>query len=99
MASGGQGAAPLAGLVDGRHVRHPLGDVLPLHGLQPHLTEREERGEGAVTEGADREKRTHVCLLFLLCHLEGILLSKYLTRGIIQLASGIQYASADEQPS
>lgn len=46
VAGGGQGAAALAGLVDGRQVTHPLGDVLSLDGLQPHLTEREE------TEGA-----------------------------------------------
>lgn len=53
VASGGQGATPLAGLVDGHHVTHPLGNVLPLDRLQPHLTERkrEARGDGGVTEG------------------------------------------------
>lgn len=44
VAGGGQGAAPLAGLVDRHHVAHPLGDVLSLNGLQPHLTEGEQRG-------------------------------------------------------
>lgn len=40
VAGGGQGAAPIAGLVDGHHITHPLGDVLSLNRLQPHLTER-----------------------------------------------------------
>lgn len=39
VAGGGQGAAPLARLVDGCHVAHPLGNVLPLGRLQPHLAE------------------------------------------------------------
>lgn len=52
VASGGQGAAALAGLVDGRQVTHPLGDVLSLDGLQPHLMEREREREE--TEGATR---------------------------------------------
>ncbi|KAG7233892.1 hypothetical protein INR49_006454, partial [Caranx melampygus] len=48
VAGGGQGATPLTGLVDGHHVTHPLGDVLSLNGLQPHLTERErEERRGA----------------------------------------------------
>lgn len=42
VAGGGQGATPLAGLVDGHHITHPLGDVLSLERLQPHLTETEE---------------------------------------------------------
>lgn len=45
VSGGGQGAAPLAGLVDGQHVAHPLGDVLTFEGLQPHLTERDDRGD------------------------------------------------------
>lgn len=53
VSGGGQGAAPLASLVDGHHVTHPLGDVLSFDGLQPHLTERGDRG---ITEG-DRVKR------------------------------------------
>lgn len=50
VASGGQGAAPLAGLIDRRHVTHPLGKVLSFDRLQPHLTEREETEalEGAI---------------------------------------------------
>lgn len=42
VAGGGQGATPLAGLVDRRQVTHPLGNVLPFDGLQPHLTGSEE---------------------------------------------------------
>lgn len=46
---GGQGATPLTGLVDRHYIAHPLGDVLPLDRLQPHLMEREEhRGADGV---------------------------------------------------
>lgn len=75
MAGGGQGATPLAGLVDGHHVTHPLGNVLPLHRLQPHLMEREERGDGGITEGQtgsdgvrlflNSSSGCHICLLYL----------------------------------
>lgn len=42
VAGGGQRAAPLAGLVDGHNVTHPLGNVLSFDRLQPHLGETEE---------------------------------------------------------
>lgn len=51
VAGGGQGAAPLACLVDGRHVAHPLENVLSLGRFQPHLTKvamkREVRTESS----------------------------------------------------
>lgn len=43
VSGGGQGAASLACLVDGRQITHPLRNVPPFHGLQPHLTERSTR--------------------------------------------------------
>ncbi len=54
VAGGGQGATPLAGLVDGHHVTHPLGNVLPFDRLQPHLTERERDEE---TEALQRGRQ------------------------------------------
>lgn len=45
VAGGGQGATAFAGLVDRRHITHPLGNVLSLDRLQPHLTEGETRRE------------------------------------------------------
>lgn len=52
VSRGGQGAATLAGLVDGGQVAHALRDVLLLHGLQPDLgwgwggPKRKAQGEG-----------------------------------------------------
>ena len=60
VARGGQRAAPLAGLIDGRQVAHPLGDVLSFNGLQPHLRQRErERGGDEVT-GSNDGRHVHV---------------------------------------
>lgn len=42
VARGGQSATPLAGLVDRRHIAHPLGNVPSLGRLQPHLTEGDQ---------------------------------------------------------
>ena len=48
VSGGGQGASPLACLVDGRCVTHSLRNVLTLHRLQPHLEERKRvRGAAA----------------------------------------------------
>lgn len=51
VAGGGQRASPLAGLVDGHYVTHPLGNVLSLDRPQPHLTDREEQGDRDESNG------------------------------------------------
>ncbi len=57
VASGGQRAAPLTGLVDGCHVTHPLGKVLLLDRLQPHLGDRE------VTEALQQASRSNDAII------------------------------------